>query len=180
MRSSARMMMAAAAVSAAAVLTAPAAGATAAAPVSRIYSSTQHTCLDVSTGGGSSSDIYGHRCDGAASQRFAFHALRGKPHGTYEITSRSNSRCIDQYRFGIRQESCTGSVPPDPTNVEWTLKRVGTTGHRYNFVVTTTVATSSPRCVTVSPKPNGYPGPLFDLAACTGAPSQVLSLTTAP
>ena len=180
MRMGNRIKMAIAALSGAAVLVAPAAGAATAAPVSSIRSPAQQTCLDVSTTSGLFADTYGHACDGAASQAFAFHALSTGPANTYEITSRSSGQCLDQYRSGIRQEACTGSVPPDPANVEWTLEQVGTTGHRYNFVVTDTVGTPSPRCVTVSPRPNGYPGPLFDLAACNGDPSQVLALTVAP
>ena len=153
------------------------------APVSRIYSAAQTTCLDVATTDPSAGflDTYGHACNGSTTQAFAFHALSTGPAATYEITSQSTGKCLDQYRSGIRQESCTGSVPPDTTNVEWTLQRVGTTGHRYHMLVTTTVGTSSPRCVQVYPTPNGYPGPLFDLTACaTNQPAQVLTLNTAP
>ncbi len=72
-------------------------------------------------------------------------------------------------------------MPPDPTNVEWTLQQVGTSGYQYKFVVTSTLGTTSPRCVEVDPQPNGYPGPTFNLTACaTGVAGQVLSLTTAP
>lgn len=159
----------------------PAAGASA--PVSRIYSAAQRTCLDVSTTdpGHYFLDTYGHSCDGAASQSFTFTALSGTPVGTYEITSRSTGECLDKYRSAIRQESCIGSVPPDYTNAEWTLQRDGTSGHRYLFVWTPSVGTSSPECVQVYPKPNGYPGPLFDLTECdTSQPDQIITLTTAP
>lgn len=159
----------------------PAVGATP--PVSRIYSASQHTCLDVSTTdpGHYFLDTYGHSCDGATSQSFAFHALSGTPAGTFEITSQSTGMCLDKYRYGIRQESCTGSVPPDYTNAEWTLQRVGTSGHRYMIVWTPTVGTSYPECVQVYPKPNGYPGPLFNLTNCnTSQPDQTITLATAP
>ena len=43
------------------------------------------------------------------------------------------------------------------------------------------MGTSSPECVQVYPKPNGYPGPLFDLKACDPAQSdQIITLATAP
>ncbi len=172
--------LAAAGLLTAGVAVAPASAATAA-PVSRIYSAAQNTCLDVSTTGGYFVYVYGNPCTGSAAQAFAFHAVAGAPAGTYEITSRSTGQCLAQYRFGVRQQSCAGSVPPDPTNVEWTLQRVGTSGYRYKFVVTSTLGTVSPRCVEVDPQAGGYPGPTFNLTACaTGVAAQVLSLTTAP
>lgn len=153
------------------------------APVTRIYSAAQHTCLDVATTdpGHYFLDTYGHSCDGHTSRAFAFHALAGAPADTFEITSQSTGQCLDKYRSAIRQEACTGSVPPDYTNVEWTLQRVGTTGHRYLFVWSPTVGTASPECVQVYPTPNGYPGPLFNLTSCNAAQAdQVIALTTAP
>ena len=153
-----------------------------AAPMSRIFSVSQHTCLDVSTTNPSLSfdDIYGAPCNRSPTQSFAFHRLEHSPAGTFEIVSRSSGQCLDQYRFGVRQESCTGSVPPDPSNVEWTLQHVGATGHRYRFQVTSTLGSASARCIQVSPRPSGYPGPLFTLTACSSSPAQVLTLTTAP
>lgn len=151
------------------------------AAVSTIQSVSQRTCLDIAAAAPGSNflDTYGHRCSTSITQQFAFHPLPGV--NTYEITNQSSGKCIDQYRFGIRQQTCTGSVPPDYTNVQWTLEQVGTTGHQYRFEVTTTAATSSPRCIQVHPKPNGYPGPTFTLTACnTAAPDQILTLTRAP
>jgi len=160
---------------------ATAAAATPAVAVSTIQSVSQRTCLDIAAAAPGSNflDTYGHRCSTAMTQQFAFRPLPGA--NTYEITNQSSGKCIDQYRFGIRQQTCTGSVPPDYTNVQWTLQQVGTTGHQYRFEVTTTAATSSPRCIQVYPKPNGYPGPTFVLTACnTAAPDQILTLTSAP
>ena len=158
----------------------------AAAPIaltSSIRSATLSTCLDVGTTNPAQGflDIYGHGCDGSTTQAFTFHPLSAGPTNTFEITSQASGRCIDQYRQGIRQESCTGSVPPDYTNAEWTLQRVGTTGHRYLFVETSTLGTLLPKCVQTYPKPNGYPGPLFTLSTCDkGEPAQVYTLTGTP
>lgn len=154
--------------------------AAAAAPVSTIGSAAQRTCLDAATAnpGG---DMAGHRCTAGTSQSFAFHPIAGAPAGTYQIISQSSGLCLDQYRFGIRQASCTGSVPPDASNTEWTLTQQGSSGNRYHFVVTTTVGTPSPRCVQVYPTPPGYVGPRFAISPCnSNDPSQTLTLSAAP
>jgi len=163
-----------------AMVTGSAEQAAAAAPVSTIRSTTQSTCLDAATtnpGG----DMAGQKCTATTSQSFAFHPISGAAAGTYQITSQSSGSCLDQYRFGIRQASCTGSVPPDASNTEWTLTRLGSSGNRYHFVVTTTVGTPSPRCVQVYPAPPGYVRPRFAISPWnSNEPSQILTLSTAP
>ena len=164
-------------------LLAPSAAATPAAPISSIRSVAQNTCLDVSTTNPARYflDTYGHACNGSAAQAFSFHPLTAGPPDTFEITSQATGQCLDQYRRGIRQEACIGAVPPDYTNAEWTLQQVGTTGHRYLFIETTTFGSTSPTCVQTYPTPNGYPGPLFDLTACDASQSaQIFTLGSTP
>ncbi|MBS2546411.1 RICIN domain-containing protein [Catenulispora sp. NL8] len=142
-----------------------------AAPISTIYSAAQNTCLDTSTTdpGHYFLDTYGHPCNGSTAQNFAFQAVSGMP-GAYQIVSQANGLCLAKYRLGVRQEACIGS----PT---WIPQRVGTSGSRYQFIAS---GTSNTDCIQVYPQPNGYPGPLFDLAACSSTPAQILTLSTTP
>jgi hypothetical protein len=174
---------AAAAVAAAGAIVAPqTAVAATTAPVSTIYSAALNTCLDTSTTDPSHYflDTYGHPCDGAVSQDFAFHAQSSGPAGTYEITSQATGQCIVKYRQALRQAACTGTVPPDSSSNEWTLQPVGTTGHDYRFVLTSTVGSAYPACIQVNPAPGGYPGPLFNTTYCSTNSAQVLTLSTTP
>lgn len=107
--------------------------------------------------------------------------LTGRPAGTYQIANVSNGQCLVQYQSGVKQHACTGSSPPDSTNTEWTLIKVGATECNFPFFVTTTAATSSPTCLQIYPKPRSHPGPVLPLQACdTTQPTQVLTLTFAP
>lgn len=149
------------------------------APVSSIRSDALNTCLDVSTTnpGQYFLDTYGHSCNGSENQAFAFQQVSTGPANSFQITSRANGQCMDKYRTAIRQESCAGPIPPS----QWTLQRVGTTGYRYQFVVTSTVGLSPQACVQVIPAPGGYPGPIFKIVSCNaGDATQILTLTTAP
>lgn len=154
----------------------------AAAPVSRIYAAAQNTCLDTSTTDPAHYflDTYGHTCDGATSQLFGFTAIAGAPAHTYEITSVASGQCMTKYRGAIRQSACAGAVPPDPAAWEWTLEPVGSSGNQYQIALSDTLTGAyQPTCVQVRPKPSGYPGPLFEYAACDATdPAQILTLVT--
>jgi len=168
------------------VLTAASAGAapvSAGLPGTTIASVPIQTCADVSTAylPGFYGYVYGATCTGSPAQTFRFVPLTGKPAGTYQIVNASSGKCLVQYQMGVKQHSCTGSVPPDGTVTEWTLVRVGSTGYAYRFVVTTTAATSSPTCLQVYPRPRSHPGPVLLLQACDSTqPTQTLTLTSAP
>lgn len=152
-------------------------------PVSTIASLPVQTCADVSTANvsGFYGYVYGASCTGSPAQTFRFKPLTGRPAGTYQIANASNGQCLVQYQLGVKQHACTGSIPPDSTNTEWTLIKVGATGYNFRFVVTTTAATSSPTCLQIYPKPRSHPGPVLLLQACdTTQPTQVLTLTSAP
>jgi hypothetical protein len=153
-----------------------------AAPVSRIYSAVQNTCLDTSTTDPAAYflDTYGHPCDNSASQEFTFKSIAGAPARTYEIVSLATGQCMTKYRGAIRQSSCGGAVPPDPASYEWTLEPVGTSGHQYQIALTVTLnGTAQPTCVQVNPQPPGYPGPLFNFAVCNASnAAQVLTLAS--
>ena len=154
-----------------------------ASPGTTIASLPVQTCVDVSTTNaiGFYGYVYGATCTGSSAQTFQFHPLTSGPAGTYQITSASSGQCLVQYQSGVKQHTCTGSVPPDSTDTEWTLSRVGTTGYAYRFVVTTTAGTSSPTCLQVYPRPKSHPGPVLQLQTCdTTQPTQVLTLTSAP
>ena len=141
------------------------------------------TCVDVSTAAvpGFYGYVYGATCTGSSAQTFQFHALSVGPVGTYQVTNSSNGQCLVQYQTGVRLHTCSGSVPPDALNTAWTLIGVGTTGHDYRFMVTSTAATPSPQCLQIYPKPRSHPGPVLLLQACdTTQPTQVLTLTAAP
>lgn len=166
------------AVAAAAVTTAApalAAGSTvrsATAPLtSRIASSAVHSCLDTSTTDPAHYflDIYGRACKGTPSQTFTFTPVVGAAAGTYRIGTNTSGQCVVKYRFGLRQAGCLAT--PNPVYDEWTLQPVGTTGHDYRMTVA-----SGAGCAQVDPKPQGYPGALFTVHACTGAANQVLTL----
>jgi hypothetical protein len=143
---------------------------------SRIASTVVHTCLDVSTTDPAHSflDIYGNPCNGSAPQSFTFRPVAGAPAGTYQIGTSSPGSCVVKYRFGLRSATC--STTPNPAYDEWTLQPVGTSGHDYRMLVTSTVGSTYPGCVIVAPRPNGYPGPLFTVHICSGAADEVLRL----
>ena len=121
------------------------------------------TCADVSTSyqPGFNGYVYGAPCTGSPAQIFRFKPLTGAPAGTYQITNTSSGQCLVQQYSGVKQHACTSSVPPDATDTEWTLTKVGTTGFHYRFVVTTTATTSSPTCLQVYPRPRSHPGPVL-------------------
>jgi len=142
-----------------------------------------HTCADVSTTkfGGFYGYVYGATCTGSPAQTFRFRPLKHKPAGTYQIVNAASGQCLVQSHNGVKQHRCTGSVPRDSSDTEWTLIKVGTTGHHYRFAVTTTTTTPSPTCLQVYPKPRSHPGPVFLLQRCdTTHPTQILALTSAP
>jgi hypothetical protein len=177
------LFLAATAVAAAgAIVTPQTAVAASTAPISSIYSAAQNTCLDTSTTDPSHYflDTYGHPCNGSTAQAFAFHAMSTGPAGTYEVTSQATGQCVVPYRSALRQAACSGAVPPDSVNDEWTLQPVGTTGNQYRFVLTYTLGNPTPACIQVNPQPNGYPGPLFNLAYCSSSTAQILTLSTTP
>jgi hypothetical protein len=177
------LFMAATAVAAAGTIVTPqTAVAASTAPISSIYSAAQNTCLDTSTTDPSHYflDTYGHPCNGSTAQAFAFHAISTAPAGTYEITSQATGQCVVPYRSALRQTACSAAVPPDSVNDEWTLQPVGTTGNQYRFVLTYTLGNPTPACIQVNPQPNGYPGPLFNLAYCSSSTAQILTLSTTP
>lgn len=144
-----------------------------AAPVSSIYSATQNTCLDTSTTDPQHYflDTYGHPCDGASSQAYAFQAVAGSP-GRYAILSQATGQCLTKYRQGIRQTPCTGGQP-EPL---WTIQPVGTSGNQYQIVIPNTAGGTTNDCVRVLPAPSGWPGPLFELQACNSDPSELLTI----
>ncbi len=143
---------------------------------SRIASTAVHTCLDTSTTDPAHSflDTYGRPCSGTASQSFTFTAVVGAPAGTFQVGTSTAGQCVVKYRFGLRQAACPAT--PSASYDEWTLQPVGTTGHDYRLLLTSTVVSSTPGCVQVDPKPAGYPGTLFSVHACTGAANQVLTM----
>lgn len=152
-------------------------------PGTTIASLPLQTCADVSTAtiSGFYGYVYGTPCTGSPAQTFRFTPLTTGPTGTYQIVNASTGQCLIQYATGVKQNACTGSVPADSTNTEWTLTRVGTTGYDYRFVVTTSIATSSPTCLQILPKPRSHPGTVLVTQACdTTQPAQVLTLTSAP
>lgn len=152
-------------------------------PDTTIASLPLQTCADVSTAtiSGFYGYAYGTPCTGSPAQTFRFTPLTTGPTGTYQIVNASTGQCLIQYATGVKQNACTGSVPADSTNTEWTLTRVGTTGYDYRFVVTTSIATSSPTCLQILPKPRSHPGTVLVTQACdTTQPAQVLTLTSAP
>jgi len=161
-------------VAALSVMVAPqTAAAAAAAPVSSIYSATQNTCLDTSTTDPQHYflDTYGHPCDGASSQAYAFQAVAGSP-GGYTIVSQATGQCLRMYRQAIRQTPCT-SGQPGPV---WTIQPVGTSGNQYQIIVLNSAGGTTNDCVQVFPAPSGYPGPLFELKACSSDPSEILTI----
>ncbi|MDH6121366.1 hypothetical protein [Kitasatospora sp. GAS204B] len=164
----------AAAAAGAGAIVVPQAAAAQAAPISTIYSAAQNTCLDTSTTDPAHYflDTYGHACNGSTTQNFAFQAVTGTT-ATYQIVSQANGLCIEKYRLGVRQAACSSYT-------EWTLHPVGTGGNRYQFVAPGTSGYPTADCIQVYPTPNGYPGPLFDLAGCSSAPGQILTLSTTP
>lgn len=152
-------------------------------PTSTIASQPLQTCVDVSTASvsGFYGYVYGAACTGSSAQTLQFHAVTSGPPATFQITNVSSHQCLVQYQSGVKQHSCTGSVPPDPTDTQWTLQKVGTTGFAYRFAVTSTAGTPTPTCLQVNPKPRSHPGPVLQLLTCDNAqPNQVLTLTTAP
>lgn len=162
------------------------ASATAAPPTSpgtTIASLPVQTCVDISTTtiSGFYRYVYGATCTGSSAQTFRFRPVTTAPAGTYQIVNASSGQCLVQYQTGVKQHACTGSVPPDSTDTEWTLTRVGTTGNDYRFGVASTAGTSSPTCLQVYPRPRSHPGPVLLLQACDAThPTQVLTLTSAP
>lgn len=152
-------------------------------PQTTIASLPIQTCADVNTAlvPGFYGYVYGAACTGTSTQNFQFHPITSAPAGTFQITNVSSKQCLIQYSNGVKQNPCSGSVPPDASNTEWTLTRVGTTGFAYRFAVTSTLATAAPTCLQVGPKPASHPGPVLLLQACDPAqPDQVLTLTIAP
>lgn len=100
--------------SATAAAATPAVAATA---VSTIQSVSQRTCLDIAAAASGSNflDTYGHRCNTAITQQFAFHPLPVA--STYEITNQSSGKCIDQYPGpGPRKTSDPLRQRPRPKN----------------------------------------------------------------
>ncbi|MDH6108057.1 hypothetical protein P3T36_007465 [Kitasatospora sp. MAP12-15] len=166
------LLIAATAAAVAGAIVVPQTATAQAAPISTIYSAAQNTCLDTSTTDPSHYflDTYGHTCNESTTQNFAFQAVSGTS-STYQIVSQANGLCIGKYRLGVRQAACSGYT-------EWTLHPVGTSGNRYQFVAGTSYPGAD--CIQVSPTPNGYPGPLFDLAGCSSNPAQILTLGTTP
>lgn len=144
-------------------------------PVSRIYSTTRGTCLDVSTTDPAHFflDTYGAACNGSAAQSFAFRPVPTGPPSTFHIVSTSTNQCMTKYRQGIRQGARS-------TDAGWTFRRVGTTGHSYRVLAPSTIGTAYPGCVQVDPRPAGYPGTIFTEVACSPEASQILTLTAAP
>ncbi|QMU74727.1 hypothetical protein GXW83_01965 [Streptacidiphilus sp. PB12-B1b] len=141
------------------------------APIATIYSAAQNSCLNTSTTDPAHYflDTYGHPCDGSTAQHFAFQGVSGAT-ATYQIVSQANGLCLAKYRLGVRQEACSSSTA-------WTLQQVDTNADQYQFVA---AGTSNADCIQVYPTPSGYPGPLFDLAACASIPAQILTLSTTP
>ena len=134
------------------------------------------TCLDPSVSPDPYDTLAGAPCSGSAAQSFSFDALPGGPAHTYEIINQVDGLCLDQYRFGVEQESCT-TGSSRPSNVSWTLQLDGTSARKYQIFVTPTVGTSSPRCLQVNPQASGQPGPLFVLSACSSSRAQLFTLT---
>ncbi|MDH6108230.1 hypothetical protein P3T36_004305 [Kitasatospora sp. MAP12-15] len=168
------LLLAATAAAAAGAIAVPQTAAAQTAPISTIYSAAQNTCLDTSTTdpGQYFLDTYGHPCSGNTTQNFAFQAVAGTP-ATYQIVSQANGLCIGKLRWGVRQAACSSYT-------EWTLHPVGAGGNQYQFAAPSTYAYPNADCIQVSPTPNGYPGPLFDLAGCSSDPAQILTLGTTP
>lgn len=144
-------------------------------PVSRIYSPAQNACLDTSTTDPARYflDTYGAACNGSAPQKFSFRPVATAVPNTFHVISGSSGQCMVAYRQGIRQGACS-------TDVGWTFRQIGTTGHRYHVLVPSTVASAYPGCIQVNARPSGYPGAIFTEVLCTSSASQVLTLTTAP
>lgn len=152
-------------------------------PATTIASRSVHACVDVSTANvsGFYGYVYGAACTGSSAQSFQFLAVTNGPPGTFQIKSVSSRQCLIQYQSGVKQHSCTGSVPSDPTNTEWTLQKVGTPGFSYRFAVTSTAGTATPKCLQVNPRLPSHPGAVLQLQTCDNAqPNQVLTLTRAP
>lgn len=152
-------------------------------PKTTIASQPLQTCVDISTTqvSGFYGYVYGAACTGISFQNFQFHRVISGPAGTFQITNVSSRQCLIQYANGVKQNPCSGSVPPDSINTEWTLTRVGSAGFAYRLAVTSTLGTVAPTCLQVGPRLASHPGPVMLLTTCDPAqPDQVLTLTTAP
>ncbi len=142
---------------------------------SRIASKAVHSCLDTSTTDPAHYflDIYGRACKGTKPQSFTFTPVAGAAAGTYQIGTNTSGQCVVKYRFGLRQAACLAT--PNPSYDEWTLQPVGATGHDYRMTIASGVASGS-GCAQAEPKPNGYPGAVFTVTACTDAANQVFTM----
>lgn len=121
---------------------------------STIYSAATKSCVDVPGGTTDmNTDLVGTGCSGAAEQRFSFTPVSGQPH-TYTLRNAASRECAHNYRYSIRQDSCSFPAS-NPAWDQWLLLPVNTAAHQYRLEPALYAGSSSFRVLAAHPAPAG-------------------------